>query len=67
MRTHRIKNNHLQKQKEILAAKRQRITMQAKVRQMILDDEQKAKELDNKSQICKAKTPTTCSRTLSTY
>jgi hypothetical protein len=41
--------------------------MQAKVRQMILDDEQKAKELDNKSQICKAKTPTTCSRTLSTY
>jgi hypothetical protein len=27
-----IKNNHLQKQKEILEAKRQRITMQAKVR-----------------------------------
>ena len=44
MRALCIKNNHLQKQKEILAAKRQRITMQAKVRQMILDEEQKAKE-----------------------
>jgi ribosomal protein L13 len=42
----RIKNNHLQKQKEILAAKRQRIIMQAKVRQMIPDEEQKAKELE---------------------
>jgi hypothetical protein len=42
----RIKNNHLQKQKEILAAKRQRITMQVKVSQMILDEEQKAKELE---------------------
>jgi hypothetical protein len=41
-----IKNNHLQKQKEILAAKRQRINMQAKVRQMILDDEQKAQEVE---------------------
>jgi hypothetical protein len=41
-----IKNNHLQKQKEILGAKRQRITMQAKVRQMILDEEQKDKELE---------------------
>jgi hypothetical protein len=40
-----IKNNHLQKQKEILEAKRQRVTMQAKVRQMILD-EQKARELE---------------------
>jgi hypothetical protein len=35
----RIKNNHLQKQKEILAAKRQRITMQAKVKQMIPNEE----------------------------
>jgi hypothetical protein len=35
LRALRIKNNHLQKQKEILEAKRQRITMQAKVRQMI--------------------------------
>jgi hypothetical protein len=32
--------------KRILAAKRQRITMQAKVRQMILDKEQKARELE---------------------
>jgi hypothetical protein len=32
LRALRIKNNHLQKQKEILAAKRQCITMQAKVR-----------------------------------
>ena len=46
MRALCIKNNHLQKQKEILASKRQRITMQAKVRQKILDEEQKAKELE---------------------
>ena len=30
LRALRIKNNHLQKQKEILEAKRQRVTMQAK-------------------------------------
>jgi hypothetical protein len=42
----RIKNNHLQKQKEILEAKCQRVTMQAKVRQTILDEEQKARELE---------------------
>jgi hypothetical protein len=41
-----IKNNHLQKQKEILEAKRQRITMQAKVRQLIQDEEQRARELE---------------------
>jgi hypothetical protein len=41
-----IKNNHLQKQKEILATKRQLITMQAKIKQMILDEKQKAKELE---------------------
>jgi hypothetical protein len=46
LRALRIKNNHLQKKKEILAAKRQRITMQAKVRQIILDEEHKAKELE---------------------
>jgi hypothetical protein len=34
-----IKNHHLQKQKEILEAKHQRVTMQAKVRQMIQDEE----------------------------
>jgi hypothetical protein len=42
----RITNNHLQKQKEILAAKCQRIIIHAKVRQMIPDEEQKAKELE---------------------
>jgi hypothetical protein len=41
----RIKNHNLQKQKEILEAKRQRVTMQAKVRQMIQDEEQRAWEL----------------------
>jgi hypothetical protein len=41
----RIKNNHLQKQKETLEAKRQRVIMQAKVRQMIQDEEQRAREL----------------------
>jgi hypothetical protein len=63
LRALRIKNNHLQKQKEILAAKRQCFTMQAKVRQMILDEEQKARELVQK---CKAKTAFICGRTLST-
>jgi hypothetical protein len=42
----RIKNRNLQKQKEILEAKRQRVTAQAKVRQMIHDEEQKAQELE---------------------
>jgi hypothetical protein len=46
LHTLHIKNNHLQKQKEILAAKRQRITMQTKVKQMILNEEHKAKELE---------------------
>jgi hypothetical protein len=32
LRALRIKNHHLQKQKEILEAKRQRVTMQAKAR-----------------------------------
>jgi hypothetical protein len=41
----RIKNRNLQKQKEILEAKRQRVSAQAKVRQMIRDEEQKAQEL----------------------
>jgi hypothetical protein len=40
----RIKNRNLQKQKEILEAKRQRVSAQAKVRQMIRD-EQRAQEL----------------------
>jgi hypothetical protein len=42
----RIKNHNLQKQKEILEAKRQCVTMQAKVRQMIQDEEQRARELE---------------------
>jgi hypothetical protein len=42
----RIKNRNLQKQKEILEAKRQRVSAQAKVRQMIHDAEQKAQELE---------------------
>jgi hypothetical protein len=42
----RIKNNHLLKQKEILAAKCQHITMQDKVRQMILDEEEKDRDLE---------------------
>jgi hypothetical protein len=41
-----IKNRNLQKQKEILEAKRQCVTAQAKVRQMIRDEEQKAQELE---------------------
>jgi hypothetical protein len=46
LRALRIKNNHLRKQKEILEAKRQRVTMQTKVHQMIQDEEQRARELE---------------------
>jgi hypothetical protein len=46
LRALRIKNRNLQKQKEILEAKRQRVPAQAKVRQMIRDEEQKAQELE---------------------
>jgi hypothetical protein len=42
LRALRLKNHNLQKQKEILEAKRQRVSAQAKVRQMIHDEEQKA-------------------------
>jgi hypothetical protein len=41
-----IKNHNLQKQKEILEAKRQRVAVQVKVRQMIQDEEQRARELE---------------------
>jgi hypothetical protein len=37
-----IKNRNLQKQKEILEAKHQRVSTQAKVRQMIRDEEQRS-------------------------
>jgi hypothetical protein len=46
LRALRIKNRNLQKQKEILEAKRQRVFAQAKVRQMIRDEEQRAWELE---------------------
>jgi hypothetical protein len=46
LRALHIKNRNLQKQKEILEAKRQRVSAQAKVRQMIHDEEQKAQELE---------------------
>jgi hypothetical protein len=45
LRALRIKNWSLQKQKEILEAKCQRVSAQAKVRQMIRDEEQRAREL----------------------
>jgi hypothetical protein len=41
-----IKNRNLQKQKEILEAKHQCVSAQAKVRQMIRGEEQKAQELE---------------------
>jgi hypothetical protein len=41
-----IKNHNLQKQKDILEAKRQRVTAQNKVHQMIRDEEQRARELE---------------------
>jgi hypothetical protein len=46
LRALRIKNRNLQKQKEILEAKRQRVSVQAKVRQMIRDEEQRAQDLE---------------------
>jgi hypothetical protein len=53
----RIKNNHLQKQKEILEAKRQRVTMQTKVQHMILDEEQKARELEQETALMQGEGP----------
>jgi hypothetical protein len=46
LRALRIKNRNLQKHKEILEAKRQCVSAQAKVRQMIRDEEQRAQELE---------------------
>jgi DNA-binding transcriptional MerR regulator len=46
LRALRNKNCNLQKQKEILEANRQRVSVQAKVRQMICDKEQRAQELE---------------------
>jgi hypothetical protein len=57
LRALHIKNNHLQKQKEILEAKHQRVTMQAKVRQTILDEEQKARELEQEIALIQGEDP----------
>jgi hypothetical protein len=57
LRALHIKNNHLQKHKEILEAKRQRVTMQAKVRQMILDEEQRARELEQEITLIQGEGP----------
>jgi hypothetical protein len=46
LRALRIKNRNLQKQKEVLEAKHQRVSAQAKVRQIIRDVEQRAQELE---------------------
>jgi hypothetical protein len=46
LRALRLKNRNLQRQKEILDAKRQRVSPLAKVRQMIRDEEQKAQDLE---------------------
>jgi hypothetical protein len=46
LRALRIKNRNLQKQKEILEAKRQRVSAQAKVHQMIRDEEQRSRKLE---------------------
>jgi hypothetical protein len=46
LRALRIKNRNLHMQKEILEAKRQRVSALAKVRQMIRDEEQKAQDLE---------------------
>ena len=46
LRALRLKNRNLQRQKEILETKRQRVSALAKVRQMIRDEEQKAQDLE---------------------
>jgi hypothetical protein len=46
LRALRIKNRNFQKQKEIVEAKRQRVSAQAKVRQMIRDEEQRVHEVE---------------------
>jgi hypothetical protein len=46
LRALRIKNRNLQRQKEILEAKHQRVSALAKVRQMIRDEEQKVQDLE---------------------
>jgi hypothetical protein len=44
----RIKSNHIQKQKEVLVAKRQRSNMQIRIRQLIMEEEERARALEQK-------------------
>jgi DNA-binding transcriptional MerR regulator len=60
LRALRIKNRNLQKQKEILEAKRQHVSAQAKVRQMIRDEEQKAQELEQEIALMQRKANSVC-------
>jgi hypothetical protein len=53
----RIKNRNLQKQKDILEAKRQRVTAQAKVRQIIRDEEQRSQELEKEIALMQSEGP----------
>ena len=55
LRALRLKNQNLQKHKDILEAKRQRVTAQAKVRQMIRDEEQRAQELEQEIALMQSK------------
>jgi hypothetical protein len=57
LRALHIENNHLKKQKEILEGNRQRVTMQAKVRQMIQDEEQRAQELEQEITVMQGEGP----------
>jgi hypothetical protein len=53
LRALRLKNRNLQRQKEILEAKRQRVSALAKVRQKIRDEEHKAQELEREIALMK--------------
>jgi hypothetical protein len=56
----RIKNRNLQKQKEILETKRQRVSAQAKVRQMIATKSRRPRSLSKRSRSCSAKANSVC-------
>jgi DNA-binding transcriptional MerR regulator len=60
LRALRIKNRNLKKKKEILEAKRQHVSAQAKVRQMIRGEEQNAQELEQEIASCRAKANSAC-------
>jgi hypothetical protein len=63
LRALRIKNRNLQKQKEILKAKRQRVSAQAKVRQMIRDESRGLGNSSKRLHSCNTKANTICSKT----